>query len=376
LPSRGIVKLLTVVGARPQFIKAATVSRAITEHNGLSGQRHITEVLVHTGQHFDFNMSERFFLDLGLPAPAHHLAIGGLGHGAMTGRMLERIDQVLEQERPDAVLVYGDTNSTLAGALAAAKRHIEVAHVEAGVRSFNRRMPEEINRVLTDQLSRWLFCPTPPAVDNLRREGIESGASVNVSVVGDVMYDAWLAFQSHAHPTAAVLGLIEHVMPNYYLATVHREENTTGEVGRDRLFAILSTLDRIAEVTPVVMAVHPRIRAAIADLSPKHIHMLEPVGYFDMMTLLERCTAVITDSGGLQKEAYFAGKPCITLRDETEWTELVRLRCSVLAGADPARIIDAERQVRDGVIALTEEHLYGHGDAARRIVQILCAAVW
>jgi UDP-GlcNAc3NAcA epimerase len=370
------VKLLTIVGARPQFIKAAIVSRAITEYNGVPGQRHIKEVLLHTGQHFDFNMSGRFFLDLGLSAPAYHLGIGGLGHGAMTGRMLERIDEVLEQERPDAMLVYGDTNSTLAGALTAAKRQIPVAHVEAGVRSFNRRMPEEINRVLTDQLSRWLFCPTPPAIDNLRREGIESGASVNVSVVGDVMYDAWLAFQSDARPTVAVKELIEQLEPNYYLATVHREENTAGAEGRDRLFAIVSTLDRIAGVTPVVMAVHPRIRSAIADLSPKHIQMLEPIGYFDMMALLGRCSAVITDSGGLQKEAYFAGKPCITLRDETEWTELVTRQCSVLVGAEPARIIDAECRVRDGAIAVTEEHLYGHGDAARRIVQILGTAVW
>jgi UDP-GlcNAc3NAcA epimerase len=369
------VKLLTIVGARPQFIKAATVSRALSEYNGVPGRRHISEVLLHTGQHFDFNMSERFFLDLGLPAPAHHLGVGGLGHGAMTGRMLERIDEVLEHERPAAVLVYGDTNSTLAGALAAAKRHVPVAHVEAGVRSFNRRMPEEINRVLTDQLSRWLFCPTSTAVDNLRREGIESCATVDVNVVGDVMYDAWLAFQPDARPTQAVAELIEQFTPDYYLATVHREENTTGDDGRDRLSAIVSTLDRIAEVTPVLMTVHPRIRSAIAELSPKHIFALEPIGYFDMMALLGRCRAVITDSGGLQKEAYFARKPCITLRDETEWTELVTERCCVLAGAEPARIIHAERQIRDGAIAVTEGRLYGHGDAARRIVQVLGTAM-
>jgi UDP-GlcNAc3NAcA epimerase len=269
--------------------------------------------------------------------------------------------------------VYGDTNSTLAGALAGAKRQIPVAHVEAGVRSFNRRMPEEINRILTDQLSRWLFCPTPIAVENLRREGVENCASVNVSVVGDVMYDAWLTYRSDARPTAPVAELIEQLRPNYYLATVHREENTASDGGTDRLFAIISTLDRIAEDTSVVMVVHPRIRSAISNLSLKHIQMLEPVGYFDMMALIAGCRAVITDSGGLQKEAYFAGKPCITLRDETEWTELLTWRCSVLAGAEPARILDAERRVRDGSIAVTEAHLYGHGDASRRIVEILRA---
>jgi UDP-GlcNAc3NAcA epimerase len=369
------VKLLTIVGARPQFIKAATVSRAIAQKNATQMSHRITEVLVHTGQHFDFNMSERFFIDLGLPAPTHHLGVGGLGHGAMTGRMLERIDDVLENERPDALLVYGDTNSTLAGALAAAKRQIPVAHVEAGVRSFNRRMPEEINRVLTDQLSRWLFCPATTAVENLRREGIEHGAKFNVSAVGDVMYDAWLAYQADVRPSEGIATVIER-HPHYYLATVHREENTAGTDGADRLFAIISTLDKIAETTPVVMTIHPRIRAAFKLLSPKHIEMLEPVGYFDMIALLRGCRAVITDSGGLQKEAYFASKPCITLRYETEWTELVSQRCSVLVGAEPARIVEAERRVRDGAIAVTEKHLYGGGDAARRVVEILGTTAW
>jgi UDP-GlcNAc3NAcA epimerase len=368
------LKLLTIVGARPQFIKAAVVSRALARYATMPGQPRITEVLVHTGQHFDFNMSGQFFNDLGLPKPAYHLGIGGLGHGAMTGRMLEKIDDILRQERPNALLVYGDTNSTLAGALAAVKRHVPVGHVEAGVRSYNRRMPEEINRMLTDQISRWLFCPSLTAAENLRREGIESCSTVSVTVVGDVMFDVWLAYRSERRSTPALEELIERLRPGYYLATVHREENTTGGDGAERLFAIISTLDRIAQLTPVVMPVHPRIRASIAQLSPKHMHLIEPVSYFDMMCLLERCNAVITDSGGLQKEAYFAGKPCITLREETEWTELVAERCSILVGAEPSRLMDAEQRVRDGVIAVTDRHLYGHGDAASRIVEMLAAA--
>jgi UDP-GlcNAc3NAcA epimerase len=372
-----LVKLLTIVGARPQFIKAAVLSHTIAEYNGIAGHRRIDEVLVHTGQHFDFNMSELFFVELGLPAPAYHLGIGGLRHGAMTGRMLEMIDEVLERDRPDAVLVYGDTNSTLAGALAAAKLHIPLAHVEAGVRSFNRRMPEEINRVVTDQLSQWLFCPTATAVENLRREGLESGRRVEVQQVGDVMYDASLMYRSCASPTPAIADLLDQLMPDYYVATVHREENT-GEAGggAERLLTIVATLDRIAEHTPVALPVHPRIRSAITRLSPKNIRILEPIGYFDMMALIAGCRAVITDSGGLQKEAYFFGKPCIILREETEWTELVIRGWSVLAGAEAARILEAERHVRGLTLSLPREKLYGQGDAAKRIVEILGAATW
>jgi UDP-GlcNAc3NAcA epimerase len=234
-------------------------------------------------------------------------------------------------------------------------------------------MPEEINRVLTDHISRWLFCPTPAALENLRHEGIESSATVDVALVGDVMYDAWLTYSSTARGNAAIAALIDR-LDHFYLATVHREENTAGEEGARRLSDIVSTLERIAETVPVVMLVHPRIRTAMVSYSPKQIQILEPVGYFDMMALLTRCKAVITDSGGLQKEAYFAGKPCITLRDETEWVELVARRCSVLAGADPWRIMEAERQVRQGEFTFTEEHLYGHGDAASQIVKMIATA--
>jgi UDP-GlcNAc3NAcA epimerase len=364
------MKLLTIVGARPQFIKAAIVSRALAEFNATHGSP-MQEVLVHTGQHFDANMSERFFIDLGLPSPTYQLGIAGLGHGAMTGRMLEAIDEVLDREHPDAVLVYGDTNSTVAGALAAAKRHVPVAHVEAGVRSYNRRMPEEINRVVTDHVSRWLFCPTLASIENLEREGIVQSSTIDVSMVGDVMFDVWLTYEAATRPTPGVTELIESLLPHYYVATVHREENTTGPEGHHRLEEIIASLDEIADSTPVVMPVHPRIRSAIVDLSPKHIRTVDPVGYFDMIALLSRCMGVFTDSGGLQKEAYFAGKPCITLRTETEWIELVRSGCSVLAGSDRGRIIAAERRVRDGEIAVRKEHLYGAGDAARRIVRVL-----
>jgi UDP-GlcNAc3NAcA epimerase len=285
--------------------------------------------------------------------------------------MLEGIDGVLAQERPDAVLVYGDTNSTLAGSLAAAKRQIPIAHVEAGVRSFNRRMPEEINRVLTDQLSQWLFCPTPTAVENLRREGLQTAGRVQVLHVGDVMYDASLIYRSYASPTTAIGELVEELKPDYYVATVHREENGDGA---GKLEAIVSALDRIAEHTPVVMPIHPRVRCAINDLSPKHILTLNPVGYFDMMALIAGCKGVITDSGGLQKEAYFFEKPCITLREETEWTELVALGWSVLVGAEYPRILAAEREIRRGARGVASGNLYGNGDAGRCIVETLAAA--
>jgi UDP-GlcNAc3NAcA epimerase len=365
------VKILTILGARPQFIKASVVSHAIKEYNTARGAPCIVESIVHTGQHFDFNMSEVFFRELGIPSPAYHLGIGGLGHAAMTGRMLEHIDEVLVRDCPDVMLVYGDTNSTLAGALVAAKRHIPVAHVEAGVRSFNRRMPEEINRIVTDHISHWLFCPTSAALDNLRREGIDRMGLAEVSLVGDVMYDASLAYRQSAKPTTAIKELIDQMGDGYYVATTHREENTTVGEGPHRFEAIISALDEIATQTPVVMPVHPRIRSAIAQQSIRHIRVLDPVGYFDMVALIAGCTAVITDSGGMQKEAYFFGKPCLILRDETEWTELISERCGILVGSDPDRILKGEADVRAGRVKVSGRSLYGHGDASKRIVEIL-----
>jgi UDP-GlcNAc3NAcA epimerase len=364
-------KLLAVVGARPQFIKAAMVSRVLAEHNRTHPDAPVTEILVHTGQHFDTSMSDVFFDELDMPEPAYHLGIGGLGHAAMTGRMTERIDEVIAHEQPDAVLVYGDTNSTLAGALAAAKRHVPIGHVEAGVRSFNRRMPEEINRILTDRIARWLFCPSSTAVQNLADEGIRDSHEVRVVDVGDVMADALRLYRDRARPTDAIALLLKDLGTDYYVATVHREENTDDALGDGRLGRIVAALETIARTTPVVMPLHPRTRRFLSNLSVRHIRMLEPVGYFDMLTLVSSCRGVLTDSGGLQKEAYYLGKPCITLRDETEWVELVDHRFNVVVGADPGRILQAERAIREGQIRVRDIGLYGAGDTSHRIVETL-----
>jgi UDP-GlcNAc3NAcA epimerase len=362
-----MTKIVTVVGARPQFIKAAAISRAIRRHNADSGAP-IREVLVHTGQHFDRNMSEAFFGELDLPEPDFNLEIAGLPHGAMTGRMLERLESVLQEEVPDLVLIYGDTNSTRAGALAASKLHIPVAHVEAGLRSFNMRMPEEINRVLADRVSTYLLCPTTQAVDNLHQEGVTNG----VHLVGDVMYDVTLYYRGKA---ASNIDLGRWgVQPGaYVLATIHRAENTDDT---ERLAAIFSALGEIARECPVVLPLHPRTRNLIRNLGKedwlRNLTVLEPVSYLEMLRLEMSARAIVTDSGGVQKEAFFHGVPCITVRDETEWVETVELGWNELVGADLARILAAftdrkERSRRD------TEHPYGDGDAAGKILDVLVA---
>ena len=337
-------KIISVLGARPQFIKAAPVSRALAAQPG------IREVIVHTGQHFDPEMSGDFFRELELAAPAYDLGIHDGGHGAMTGRMLQALEPILKAERPDAVLVYGDTNSTLAGALAAAKLHIPVAHVEAGLRSFNRRMPEETNRVLTDHVSTLLFCPTDAAVENLAREGIAAG----VEKVGDVMYDAALHAGTRAHTESRILERLGLAEGAFAVATVHRAENTDDP---ETLSQVLDYLRECAGAQPVVMPLHPRTRGAIerAGLSVDGLLAVPPCGYLDMHRLLQGATAVYTDSGGLQKEAYFHRTPCVTLRGETEWVETVENGWNRLwrgPGYRPRRRI-AE---------------YGDGDAAGKIV--------
>lgn len=305
-------KVVTVVGARPQFVKAAAVSRAFKDFPGL------TEVMIHTGQHFDANMSDVFFQELGIPHPQHALDVHGGGHGQMTGRMLEGIEKVLLDEKPDWLLVYGDTNSTIAGALAAAKLHIPVAHVEAGLRSFNRRMPEEVNRVLTDHISAALFCPTALAVSNLRQEGI----TANVHHVGDVMYDATLDAIDRAKTTSTLLSTLGLAPDSYILATIHRAENTDTA---ENLAAVLDYLRQEAGSRKIILPLHPRTRGAAQrfGVSLDGLTIIDPVGYLDMAQLLGHCALVMTDSGGVQKEAYFHRKPCITLRDETEWVETV-----------------------------------------------------
>ncbi len=340
-------RILTVVGARPQFIKAAPVSRALARAAAL------VEILVHTGQHHDPDMSDVFFAELEIPAPRHHLGIHGGAHGAMTGRMLEALEGVMIAERPDWVLVYGDTNSTLAGALAAAKLHIPVAHVEAGLRSFNRRMPEEINRVLADHVSRLLFCPTGAAAANLAREGIAQG----VHRIGDVMYDATLAAAAKARAASRILEKLGLAPGGFAVATVHRAENTDD---RRALGDIVDYLRERARQRAVVLPLHPRTRAAIErfGLDLGAIKTIAPLGYLDMARLLEACAEVLTDSGGLQKEAYFHRKPCVTLRDETEWVETVEAGWNRLWRGPDYR---PRNEISD----------YGDGRAAERMARIL-----
>lgn len=350
------MKIVTVVGARPQFIKAAMVSRELVK-------RGVTEILVHTGQHYDVDMSDVFFQQMRIPKPNYELGIGGSSHGAMTGQQLEKIEKILLEERPSLVLVYGDTNSTLAGALAAAKLHIPVAHVEAGLRSFNRRMPEEINRVLTDHVATLLFAPTQIARENLVNEGLRDDS---IRVVGDVMLDATRFYRTKA--TMPVwfheLGLTPG---SFVLCTIHRAENTED---RNRLSGILMGLEASEE--PVILPLHPRTRATLAaagTVLPPNIRAVGPVGYLEMNWLEANARVIATDSGGVQKEAYFHGKPCVTLRDETEWVELVDAGCNVLAGAERDKISDLIRNFPgEGRYGSA---LYGDGAAASRIVEAL-----
>lgn len=374
-----MAKLLTIVGARPQFVKAAVVSRAIADYNAKCPvERKIDEVIVHSGQHYDLNMSDVFFAEMDIPRPYHRLHLTAATHGAMTGEILTGAETIIAAEKPDAVLVYGDTNTTLAGALAAAKLHVPVAHVEAGLRSCNMRMPEEINRVLTDRIASWLFCPTDIAVGNLIREGFGAGAGNSrdkpfVANVGDVMYDAALYYGSKAISGEPVAKLVAESGQDYYLATVHRAENTDNLV---RLNSIIRALDSIAARLPVILPLHPRTSKLLSanGVPTGQITVLEPVGYFDMLHLLTNCRGVFTDSGGLQKEAYFFGKPCITLRDETEWTELLDGGYNVLAGADRRQILAAEEMLsrRNPDYSV---RLYGDGDAGGKIVSELAASL-
>lgn len=306
------LRLATVVGARPQFVKAAAVSRAV------AARPDVAETMIHTGQHFDPGMSRIFFEELGIPEPARHLGVHGGGHGEMTGRMLAALEAALLELRPAAVVVYGDTNSTLAGALAAAKLDIPVAHVEAGLRSFNRRMPEEINRVVADHLSELLFCPTRAAVANLAREGIATG----VHAVGDVMYDATLFAAALAREHSTILARLRLEPGRYAVATLHRAETVDDPAA---LMKAIAYLEAAAEQRPVIFPVHPRTRAALArsGRALARVHAVEPLGYLDMHRLLQDAEIVFTDSGGLQKEAYFHRVPCVTLRGETEWVETI-----------------------------------------------------
>ena len=355
-------KVITVIGARPQFIKAAAVSRRFLESTQLA------EVLVHTGQHYDANMSDVFFDELGIPKPAHNLGIAGGGHGEMTGRMLEALEGVLLAEKPDVVMVYGDTNSTLAAALAASKLHIKVAHVEAGLRSFNRTMPEEINRVLTDHCSDLLFTPTETGTSHLRAEGI---ASAKIHQVGDVMFDAALHFGVRAKELGIGPGKFGLREGTYVLATVHRQENTDHV---DRLTAVLGGLQKVAETIPVLLPLHPRTKSRIEAAGLQHLTegltLVEPLGYLEMVAVERHAAVIATDSGGVQKEAFFYEVPCVTLRDETEWTELVssgwnRIVPPVSADTVADAILGANGTTGDPI------RPYGDGTASQQILSIL-----
>ena len=353
------MKIITVIGARPQFIKAAVVSRAIKQI------KDVTEVIVHTGQHFDNNMSDIFFEEMEIPKPNYNLNINGLGHGAMTGQMLEKIEAVLLKEKPDWVLVYGDTNSTLAGALAAKKLHIQVAHVEAGLRSFNMKMPEEINRILTDRISDILFCPTQAAVDNLMKEGYKNINAV-IENVGDVMQDAALFYSKKSKMPET------EIPERFVLCTVHRAENTDNPQAFKNIF---EALEEIATETPVVLPLHPRTRNKLKsqnyNFKDSSITFIEPVGYLEMVWLLQNCELVMTDSGGLQKEAYFFKKPCLTLREETEWVELVENGYNIICVSDKINIITSFNKLQNQQRINFGKELYGDGKAGGKIINSL-----
>jgi len=350
------MKIASVVGARPQFIKCAPVSRELRKEH--------EEVLIHTGQHYDHGMSEVFFEELAIPQPDYNLGIGSGTHGRQTGAMLGAIEDVLLKERPDRVLVYGDTNSTLAGALAAAKLHIPVAHIEAGLRSFDRTMPEEVNRVVTDHVSDLLFCPTETAVRNLANEGI----TIGVHLVGDVMLDAMNYNRAVAEEHSRVLEEVGVRPGEYLVVTVHRPSNTDD---RENMAAILGALGEAGR--PVVFPIHPRTRKCLAGYGlladiPENVRVVEPLGYLDMIRLMAHAEKILTDSGGVQKEAYLLGVPCITLRENTEWVETVEAGWNVLVGADRERIVEA---IWEFELGGSQKELFGTVGASGRIVEVI-----
>jgi UDP-GlcNAc3NAcA epimerase len=353
------MKILTVIGARPQFIKAATVSAALNRYS--SGME---EVLVHTGQHFDDEMSKVFFEQMSIPQPRYHLGVHSLSHGAMTGRMMELLEEVAMKEKPDVIIVYGDTNSTLAGALVASKLDIPVAHVEAGLRSFDMKMPEEVNRILTDRLSRWLFCPTSIAKQNLQKEGFDAFPS-DIIVNGDVMLDAALHFESMSQPPSVDLP------DEYIMTTVHRQATTDDPAA---LKAVADAVTIISEVCPVVLPLHPRtsmmLKKTGISMNSGRILVIPPVGYLESLWLIKHCRMVITDSGGLQKEAFFFGKPCLTLREETEWSELVTVGANITAGTDPVNILSAFHHLLN-LQFIPDLSLYGDGNASETIAEVI-----
>jgi UDP-GlcNAc3NAcA epimerase len=365
-----MTSIITIVGARPQFIKAAAVNRAIRKLNQDSEIR-ISEKILHTGQHYDDNMSQVFFEELEIPPPHFNLGVGSGNHGAQTGRMLEKIEEVLLAEKPDWILIYGDTNSTLAGALSAVKLHIPVAHIEAGLRSFNRRMPEEINRLLADQISNLLFCPTKTAVENLRKEGITKG----VHLIGDVMFDCILFYKEKAQEVLPnMLEKYRVQTKSYYLVTLHRAENTDNPQRLKNIFRALNDIS--SEKCPVILPLHPRTKKYLTETGIEigtQVKIFPPATYLEMIAWESQAKTILTDSGGVQKEAYWFQVPCITLRDETEWVETVALGWNTLVSADYDRTITAV----DNIAGKTKKYitdLYGDGHTAEKIIKVLSSS--
>jgi len=357
------MQICTIIGARPQFIKASAISREIKKYNKKTNKK-IEEIIIHTGQHFDTNMSEVFFTELDIPQPDYNLKISNLSHGSMTGRMLEEIEKILQEKKPDWVIVYGDTNSTLAGVLAASKLHIPIAHIEAGLRSFNKKMPEEINRIVADHTSNLLFCPTSIALKNLKDEGI----SKNAYNVGDVMFDVTLHYQSKANLEIS-LDKWKVLESNYVLCTIHRAENTDSI---ERISSIFDALSEISKKITVLLPIHPRTKKVIQSLNSEkwseNITILEPLSYLEMLRLEVSAKTIITDSGGIQKEAFFHKIPCITIRDETEWMETVDLGWNQVVGANKESILSAYSKINAKVDNVFP---YGDGSAAAQILNHL-----
>ena len=354
-------KIVTILGARPQFVKAAVLSRVISKY------KKIEEVIIHTGQHYDANMSDIFFAEMEIPKPKYNLSINGLGHGAMTGQMLEKIEEILIVEKPNLVVVFGDTNSTLAGALAAKKMHIKVVHIEAGLRSFNMKMPEEINRILTDRISDLLLCPTDTAIDNLINEGYENIDSTIVKS-GDIMKDAVEYYSQFSEKKSSIISKLELQKNEFVLATIHRQENTDDI---DNLTAIFKGLEIISTNKTVVLPLHPRTKAILTKHNLNfNIKIIDPVGYFDMLELLKNCNLVITDSGGLQKEAFFNKKHCIIAREETEWVELVSNGFAEIVGCNTTKMVASFNNYQNST-ANFNVNLYGNNVGESMYVQIL-----
>ena len=350
-----MIKVVTIVGARPQFIKAAPL------HRVFKNQDNLEEVTIHTGQHYDASMSSIFFNEMGLPEPNYFLDINRLGHGAMVGRMIEEIEKILLAEKPDFVVVFGDTNSTLAGSIAAAKLNIKIAHIEAGLRSFNNMMPEEVNRILTDRISNLLFCPTENAVKNLQKEGFEYFDCLMLNS-GDIMYDAAKLFSNYSRPVDGF-----DINEKFILATLHRAENTND---LNRLKKLVAGINDINREVKIVLPLHPRTQKILAETN-LHLEakIIPPVSYFEMISLLKNCLFVMTDSGGLQKEAYFFNKKCITYRDETEWVELVENGYNQLVGANKQKLIEAAANCIQDNLLVEKKNLYGLGNTANIIVE-------